>query len=82
MSDENTARKSFSGCCGPNFRFPNGVPEQMSRMMEYFCGEDDSFDCSAMMEKFRREDGTFNCGEMMNKMREMFNQSRDEEESE
>lgn len=80
MSDEKTTGKTFSGCCGPNVRFPKGMPEEMSRMMEKFCGEDGSFDCTAMMEKFRGEDGTFDCGQMMKKMQEMFAPPRDEKE--
>ena len=41
-------------------------------MMEKFCGEGSSFDCSAMMEKFRGEDGSMDCGEMKKAMQKMF----------
>jgi hypothetical protein len=54
----------------------------MSRMMEKFCGEGSSFDCSAMMDKFRGEDGSVDCGEMMKTMQKMSGFDSEEKKSE
>ena len=69
MTEKDDTKKGFTGCCGWNFPGPMGSGEEMSEMMEKFCGEGGSFDCSKMMEMFKDEDGSFNVSRMM----EMFN---------
>ena len=84
MMDPKKSKETFDDCCsGPGFKFPEGKSkEEISRMMEKFCGEDSSFDCSAMMDKFRGEDGSMDCGEMMKTMQKMFGSDSEEKESE
>lgn len=82
MTDKNNRKESFAGgCCGPDFKFPQSMPEEMSRMMEKFCGEGGSLDCSEMMEKFRGEDGSIDCGKMMEMMSQMFGPQKEKSES-
>jgi len=73
MADPKNAKAETTGCCsGSDFKFPMEGKEEIVLMMEQFCGEDSSFDCSAMMEKFRGEDGSKDCGEMKKAMQKMF----------
>jgi hypothetical protein len=83
MMDQKKSQEAFGDCCsGADSKFPMGKSEEMSRMMEKFCGEGSSFDCSAMMEKFRGEDGSIDCGEMMKSMQKMFGSSSEKKGSE
>jgi hypothetical protein len=83
MADKNKSQEAFNDCCsGSDSKFPQGKSEEMSRMMDKFCGEGSSFDCSTMMEKFRSEDGSRDCGEMMKAMHEMCGSDSDEKKSE
>lgn len=83
MTDPKKSHEAFDDCCsGPGFKFPEGKSEEMSRMMDKFCGEGSSFDCSAMMEKFRGEDGSMDCGEMMKAMQKKFGTDSEKKESE
>jgi hypothetical protein len=83
MTDQKKSQETSGGCCsGPDFKFPMGKSEDMSRMKEKFCGEGSTFDCSAMMEKFRGEDGSIDCGEMMKSMQKMFGSDSEEKVSE
>ena len=67
MTDQKKSQETSGGCCsGPDFKFPMGKSEEMSRMMEKFCGEDGSIDC----------------GEMMNSMQKKFGSSSEKKDSE
>ena len=83
MADPKNTKTETAECCsGSDFKFPMGGKEDMSRMMDKFCGEGSSFDCSAMMEKYRGEDGSMDCGEMMKNMQKMCGSDSEEKESE
>ncbi|UCG39564.1 MAG: hypothetical protein JSV00_04910 [bacterium] len=71
MTRSENRKTGFAGCCGQDFKAPEGRDAQMSRIMEMCCGQDGSFDCSRMMEMFRGEDGSFDVSRMMEMMKAM-----------
>jgi len=71
MTQSSEKNTGFPGCCGWDFKGPMGSSEEMSAMMEKFCGEGGSFDCSKMMEMFKDEDGSFDVSKMMGMMKKM-----------
>jgi hypothetical protein len=82
MTGKKEAETAFTGCCeGPDFKFPKGKLEEMSLMMQKFCREAGSFDCSAMIEKFRGEDGSIDCSKMMKVMGKMFGSKQEEQDA-
>jgi hypothetical protein len=69
MTESSDKKSGFAGCCG--FDVPGPGSKEMAAMMEKFCGEGSTFDCSKMMEMFRDKDGSFDVGRMMEMWKKM-----------